>query len=114
MAATPRAWEVRCGRQLLIFDGGTGLRQLGEHLKKRDPGRGQTILLYPQPSRTNIAEDSVLQRSLRADRTDSNVGRPILMAAPSRTLSRCHLLDDGRTAVPLFPIDIFTARDQLS
>ncbi len=29
--------EVRCGRQLLIFDGGTGLRQLGEHLKNEIP-----------------------------------------------------------------------------
>lgn len=29
--------EVRCGRELLIFDGGTGLRQLGEHLKNEIP-----------------------------------------------------------------------------
>jgi phosphoribosyl 1,2-cyclic phosphodiesterase len=29
--------EVRCGRELLIFDGGTGLRQLGEHLKNEVP-----------------------------------------------------------------------------
>jgi phosphoribosyl 1,2-cyclic phosphodiesterase len=29
--------EIRCGRHLLIFDGGTGLRQLGEHLKNDAP-----------------------------------------------------------------------------
>jgi phosphoribosyl 1,2-cyclic phosphodiesterase len=29
--------EIRCGRRLFIFDGGTGLRQLGEHLKNEVP-----------------------------------------------------------------------------
>jgi phosphoribosyl 1,2-cyclic phosphodiesterase len=29
--------EIRCGQNLLIFDGGTGLRQLGEHLKSESP-----------------------------------------------------------------------------
>jgi len=29
--------EIRCGGQLLIFDGGTGLRALGEQLKKESP-----------------------------------------------------------------------------
>jgi phosphoribosyl 1,2-cyclic phosphodiesterase len=29
--------EIRCGPHLLIFDGGTGLRQLGEHLRNSGP-----------------------------------------------------------------------------
>lgn len=29
--------EIRCGRDLLIFDGGTGLRQLGEELRNGPP-----------------------------------------------------------------------------
>ena len=37
--------EVRCGRHLLILDGGTGLRELGEHLTAQDAVIDADILL---------------------------------------------------------------------
>jgi phosphoribosyl 1,2-cyclic phosphodiesterase len=38
--------EVRCGAERLIFDGGTGLRALGEHLKLEEPLEADIFLSH--------------------------------------------------------------------
>ena len=96
--------EVRCGRQLLIFDGGTGLRQLGEHLKKEIPVDADLFFTHSH--------------------LDHIAGIPFFSALfePSNRIRMWagHLLAAQRTlrdvicsmmAEPLFPvpIDIFTA-----
>lgn len=38
--------EVRCGGHVLIFDGGTGLRPLGKHLKAETGGKGRDLDIF--------------------------------------------------------------------
>ena len=38
--------EMRCGEHLLIFDGGTGLRPLGQHLKTQEPIDGDLFFTH--------------------------------------------------------------------
>ena len=96
--------EVRCGRQLLIFDGGTGLRQLGEHLKSEAPIDAD--LLFTHSHLDHIAGIPFFSALFEpANRFRMWAGH---LLAEKRTLRDviCSMM-----AAPLFPvpIDIFTA-----
>jgi phosphoribosyl 1,2-cyclic phosphodiesterase len=96
--------EIRCGRRLLIFDGGTGLRQLGEHLKNEAPVDADLFFTHSH--------------------LDHIAGLPFFSAlfAPSNQLRMWagHLVPErtlrdvigSMMAPPLFPvpIEIFTAK----
>jgi phosphoribosyl 1,2-cyclic phosphodiesterase len=95
--------EVRCGRQLLIFDGGTGLRQLGEHLKSETPVDAD--LLFTHSHLDHIAGIPFFSALFEpSNRFRMWAGHLV----PERTLRDviCSMM-----AAPLFPvpIDIFTA-----
>jgi phosphoribosyl 1,2-cyclic phosphodiesterase len=96
--------EVRCGRQLFIFDGGTGLRQLGEHLKNEIPV--DTDLFFTHSHLDHIAGIPFFSALFEpSNRIRMWAGH---LLAAQRTLRDviCSMM-----AEPLFPvpIDIFTA-----
>jgi phosphoribosyl 1,2-cyclic phosphodiesterase len=95
--------EIRCGRQLLIFDGGTGLRQLGEHLKRE--ASIDADLLFTHSHLDHIAGIPFFSALFEpGNRFRMWAGHLV----PERTLRDviCSMM-----AAPLFPvpIDIFTA-----
>jgi phosphoribosyl 1,2-cyclic phosphodiesterase len=95
--------EVRCGAERLIFDGGTGLRALGEHLKLEEPLEADVFL-----SHTHL--DHVIGipffRSLFTKGNKFRLWAGNL--APERDLKD---VLKGMMAAPLFPVpvEIFAA-----
>jgi phosphoribosyl 1,2-cyclic phosphodiesterase len=95
--------EIRCGPHLLIFDGGTGLRQLGEHL--RNSGSIEADLFFTHSHLDHIAGIPFFSALFApSNRFRMWAGHLI----PERTLRDviCTMM-----APPLFPvpIEIFTA-----
>lgn len=97
--------EVRCGEHVLIFDGGSGLRALGEALVKH-PNPANVDLFY---SHTHL--DHIIGLPFFAPAYDSK-SQIRIWAGHLKPASNIESVLERMMSAPLFPIpiDIFTAK----
>ena len=78
--------EIRCGDRLMVFDGGTGLRLLGNELMRgRQAGRAGPVL-QPHPFRPYLRV-AVFCAVLRRAQPDPDLGRASRTGAASKPCS---------------------------